>query len=280
MHSASSAATSALQLLAVPALADNYIWLLHNGREALVCDPGEAAPVVATLQKHGLQLAAIAITHHHADHTAGVSQLYRQRATPGTRVYLPAADAISPAALAGVPSSAMVLCREGDVPRILELDWTVLDIPGHTAGHIAYYAGCQAGLNAPVLLCGDALFSGGCGRLFEGTPAQMYAALQKLAALPDGTRVCCGHEYTLSNLRFAQAVEPDNAALADYMRRCEALRRQGLPTLPSSLAQEKAINPFLRVQVPAVLQSVHRRDTSAIDSEQVFAVLRAWKDAF
>ena len=275
-----SAPSTPLQLIALPARADNYVWVLHNGREAVVCDPAEADGAVAALQRGQLALAAILITHHHHDHIGGVEALYRQCGTAATQVYLPAADGLSGNTFAAIAPQALRPCRQGDTLQLLGLRLDVLDVPGHTAGHIAFYADVQPGLDVPFVLCGDALFSAGCGRVFEGTPAQMHHSLQKLAALPDATRVCCGHEYTLSNLRFAQAVEPDNAAIAQHIRRCEALRAQQQPTLPSRLQQEKTINPFLRVHVPAVQAAVAARGSGASGPAEVFAALRAWKDHF
>ncbi|MDO4795147.1 MAG: hydroxyacylglutathione hydrolase [Brachymonas sp.] len=272
-----------MQLLALPSLSDNYIWLLHDGRQALVCDPGEAQPAAAALQARGLELAAILITHHHADHTGGVADLYRQCANSATCVYLPAADGLAGETLAGIPARALRRCQEGRSVQALGLRFDVLDVPGHTAGHIAFYAPAQSGLEEPVLLCGDTLFSAGCGRLFEGTPAQMFSSLQKLAALPGNTRVCCAHEYTQANLRFAQAVEPGNAAIAQYALQCEALRAQHRPTLPSSLQREKAINPFLRAHEPAVQAAVAAHESSGGSPSsplEVFTALRAWKDRF
>lgn len=283
---------TAIHLLAIPVLSDNYVWLLHNGCDALVCDPGQAEPVIAFLQKNGLRLADILITHHHADHTAGISRLYRQCATPQTQVYLPKQETLAAETLAGVPQTVLRHCRENNTLNSLELRVRVLDVPGHTAGHIAYFVDKQADMDAPIVLCGDALFSAGCGRLFEGTPAQMHASLQKLAALPDTTQVCCAHEFTQSNLRFAQTVEPDNVAIQEHAQRCETLRKQGLPSLPTTLALEKAINPFLRLHAPAVQQSAlhflqqssQQSHTAALNRhltpEQLFAALRAWKDAF
>ncbi|MEO7160988.1 MAG: hydroxyacylglutathione hydrolase, partial [Polaromonas sp.] len=195
-----------MYLIPIPAFADNYLWLLHDGKRALVVDPGDAAPVLRALKQSALQLESILVTHHHADHTGGVDAL---REATGATVYGPATERIP------LPSKPL---REGDTVHALGLEFQVLDVPGHTAGHIAFYTPDMDG--KPLLFCGDTLFSGGCGRLFEGTPAQMLASLDKLAALPGATRVCCTHEYTLANLRFALAVEPDNAELAAYQQHC------------------------------------------------------------
>src|SRR4051812_35800038 len=212
-----------MKLIPLPAFQDNYLWVLHDGRRALVVDPGDAQPVLDHLQTAGLQLDAILVTHHHADHVGGVARLHE---ATGAAVWGPAAEP--------VPAPFTPL-SQGDRIQVLGIDFEVLDVPGHTAGHIAYYAPSVDG--SPVLFCGDTLFSGGCGRLFEGTPAQMLASLDKLSALPAATRVCCAHEYTLSNLRFARAVDPANADLLQYAQQCEALRRDDKPTLPSSIGQ-------------------------------------------
>jgi hydroxyacylglutathione hydrolase len=178
----------------------------------------------------------------------------------------------------------IVRLQHGDHVTALGLRFEVLDVPGHTAGHIAFYCtqagGTQAASEKPLLFCGDTLFSGGCGRLFEGTPAQMLASLTQLAQLPGDTRVCCTHEYTLSNLKFACAVEPNNAVLAQYQRDCLQLRAQARPTLPSSVATELAINPFLRCQVPAVVQAAEQHGSVASDALSVFTALRQWKNNF
>ena len=255
-----------MKLVAVPALEDNYVWLLHDGAQALAVDPGDAAPVTGALGQTGLRLVSILVTHHHGDHTGGVAAL---RQATGAQVFGPARESI--------PAPFTPL-QGGDRARALGIDFQVIDVPGHTAGHIAYFAPDVDG--GPLLFCGDALFSGGCGRIFEGTPAQMLASLDALAALPEGTRVCCAHEYTLSNLRFARAVEPGNAALADYQRRCEALRAQGQPTLPSTLGLERAINPFLRSRAAPVRQAVQAHAACAGDDAAVFAALRQWKNNF
>ena len=257
-----------MNLLPLPAFADNYIWMLHDGHQAVVVDPGDSAPVVQALQRQGLQLTAILVTHHHADHVGGVDAL---REATGASVYGPARERVP---------EPLVRLAGGDTVDVLGLRFQVLDVPGHTAGHIAYY--CAAIDGAPVLFCGDTLFSAGCGRLFEGTPAQMLDSLDRLAALPGDTRVCCTHEYTLSNLKFARTVEPGNTALLHYSNQCEALRADNQPTLPSSIALERDINPFLRVRQPGVAQAARAFDTQVQqdDAVAVLAALRQWKNEF
>ena len=258
-----------MTLVPLPAFADNYIWMLQDGRRAIVVDPGQAKPVFDALARDNLQLAAILVTHHHADHTGGVAELH---AATGAPVFGPARERI--------PEPFTPLA-EGDVAEALGLCFDVFDIPGHTAGHIAFFLPTQ-GDEMPLLFCGDTLFSGGCGRLFEGTPAQMLSSLDALAALPGDTRVCCGHEYTLANLRFALAVEPGNADLTHYNAQCEALRALGQPTLPSPLATERRINPFLRSREATVLRAVraHAELPAHAAEVEVFAALRQWKNDF
>lgn len=256
-----------MNLIPLPAFQDNYLWLLHDGRRALVVDPGDAQPVLACLQRDGLQLEAILVTHHHPDRIGGVDAL---REATGAVVYGPARERIP---------EPLIRLADGDAVTALGLRFEVLDVTGHTAGHIAYYCGAMDGV--PLLFCGDTLFSGGCGRLFDGTPAQMLSSVDKLAALPGSTRVCCTHEYTLSNLKFARAVEPHNAELIHYLRRCEELRAQDLPTLPSTIEQEKRINPFLRTRQPGVAQAARAHDSATQqDDVAVFATLRQWKNEF
>lgn len=266
--------TRPLTVLPVSAFKDNYLWLLRRGDDAVIVDPGDAAPVEQTLAEQGLTLGAILLTHHHADHVGGVQSLAASR--PGLAVYGPANETI-----AGVT----VRLNDGDRVTLdaLDLALDVIDVPGHTRGHIAYFAGGAAGTPdpTPLLFCGDTLFAAGCGRLFEGTAAQMHASLMKLAALPSDTRVYCAHEYTLSNLRFAQAVEPANADLAGRVREAIATRERGQPTLPSSIALERATNPFLRVDLPSVRSTVERRAAGAGASAlATFTALRRWKDSF
>lgn len=252
-----------IQIQALPALRDNYIWLLSAGRQAVVVDPGEAAPVRAALAAHSLQLVAVLLTHHHADHCAGVAELAQD--WPGLAVFAPGVEEI-----AGTthPLSG------GETLALLGASCSVLAVPGHTRGHLAYaWPG--------HLFCGDTLFGAGCGRLFEGTPAQMAASLASLAAFPDETLLYCAHEYTEANLRFAAVVEPDNPAVQRRMQQVALRRGQGLPTVPSTLAEEKASNPFLRCQVPAVCAAAQRREPGiATDAVTVFAAIRAWRNQF
>lgn len=258
-----------MQIIPLPAFRDNYIWLLRAGTRAAVVDPGDAAPVLRYLADEGLSLAAILITHHHPDHTGGVAELLAHGAVP---VFGPAREAI-----AGITRPV----GEGDVVSIPELgtpdapvEFRVLDIPGHTAGHIGYHG-------AGALFCGDTLFAAGCGRLFEGTPAQMFASLEKLAALPGDTQVYCTHEYTLANLAFAAAVEPDNPAVTRRIAASQALRADDRPTVPFPLAGEMSTNPFLRSREAAVIRQAEAQAGCRLASPvEVFAAIREWKNRF
>lgn len=259
-----------MKLEAIAAFADNYIWMLHDGAEALVVDPGDAAPVLDALAARSLRLAGILVTHHHADHVGGLLELSAHLKGP---IFGPAREKMP------VPVTP---CQGGDRVSLLGQQFRVIDVPGHTAGHIAFYLEAPLDAAAPLLFCGDTLFSGGCGRLFEGTPAQMFASLQTLAALPGNTRVCCTHEYTLANLRFARELEPANTELAAYQQWCLERRQHELPTLPSSLALELQINPFLRCGEPAVMAAAQshagqRQDNNAV---AVFTQLRQWKNDY
>jgi hydroxyacylglutathione hydrolase len=255
-----------MNLIALPAFSDNYIWMLHDGQRAVVVDPGESAPVINALDLHKLQLAAILVTHHHADHVGGVDALRSRLQGP---VYGPRRERIP---------QPFVPLDDGNMVEVLGLRFEVIDVPGHTSGHIAYFT--EDGGAEPILFCGDTLFSGGCGRLFEGTPAQMHHSLSRLANLPGTTRVCCAHEYTLSNLKFARAVEPINHDLTDYIAWCEAQRALGRPTLPSSINTERRVNPFLRCAEPAVARSAQTHGAPSTDPVAVLAALRQWKNEF
>jgi hydroxyacylglutathione hydrolase len=256
-----------LNVSPVRAFSDNYIWLIRAPADpaaAVVVDPGDDRPVEQALEQHGLQLRAILVTHHHVDHVGGVGAL---AARHGATVFGPAREKM--------PCDVQAL-DDGGTTALghLGLDFSVMAVPGHTLGHIAY-------VGHGALFCGDTLFSGGCGRLFEGTPAQMSDSLDRLAALPGDTAVYCAHEYTLSNLRFAHEVEPGNddvrAALAEVRDR----RERDEITLPSSLGRERRINPFLRCRVPAVHAAAERHaGRSLATPADVFAVVRAWKDGF
>ncbi len=240
--------------------------MLHDESRALVVDPGDPQPVIKALQRLGVKLDTILVTHHHHDHTGGVNAL---RDATGAAVFGPARESIP---------EPLTRLNDGDTLVALGLSFKVLDVPGHTAGHIAFY--CEDLEGSPLLFCGDTLFSGGCGRLFEGTPAQMLASLDKLAALPEATRVCCTHEYTLSNLKFALAVDPHNEVLQRYMKSAQALRDNGQPTLPSTLALERQINPFLRSRQPALIRAAQSFDAEAHVEVSIFAALRQWKNQF
>lgn len=245
----------------IPAFKDNYIWLLTEGRRAFVVDPGDAIPVIARLEAEGLDLEGILITHHHADHQGGIAEL-AARWQP--KVYAPASESIT---------GRTHPLQGGDRIEVLGQELAVLAVPGHTLGHLAYYL-------PGLLFCGDTLFGAGCGRLFEGTPEQMADSLGRLAALPDDTLVYCAHEYTEINLAFALAVEPDNPALHARCARVAALRAGGRPSLPSTLGEEKATNPFLRSREPAVIEAALAHAAVDRSPTAVFAAIRGWRNVF
>lgn len=248
----------------IPAFNDNYIWaLIDDAKQAIIVDPGDATPVRQFLKQHQLTLNAILITHKHPDHTGGISALLS--AFPKTSVF---SNPIEQVALITKSVS------DNDVIHMNGCKFRVIAIPGHTTGHIAYY--CN-----PFLFCGDTLFTGGCGRIFEGTPAQMLESLKKLMILPNDTQVYCGHEYTLLNIKFALHVEPQNIQLQKRFEDTERLRSRNQPTVPSSLQLEKATNPFLRCNEPSIIEAVSRHAGKQLHSEvDVFAELRQWKNVF
>lgn len=261
-----------LDITLLSAFSDNYIWLIRQARQGWVVDPGDARPVQDWLHKQNLGLAGILVTHHHPDHQGGVQTLRQHYGCPA---WGPANDRI-----------AELDHIVGDLDRITlapGLSLQVLAVPGHTLDHIAFVLTLPGCPNAPWLFCGDTLFSAGCGRLFEGSPAQMWHSLQRLSALPDDTWVCCAHEYTEANLRFAAVVEPDNPARTHYQQQVQACRQRGEPSLPSTLAREKAINPFLRPQSTSLQASLRQHqpelDINCKDID-IFTAVRRFKDGF
>ena len=252
-----------LRIEAISAFSDNYIWAVHDARYCVIVDPGEASGVLDFLKRRDLVLCGLLLTHHHHDHIGGVDEIRAHHPSPAWGPN----DSRMPAELRVIGEGDRVSIEE------LDLEFRVIETPGHTTSHIAFYG-------QELLFCGDTLFSAGCGRLFEGTPQQMQESIDKLAALPDATRVYCAHEYTESNCRFARKVEPENRALAE---RCEAvvdLRRHDRITLPSTIGDEKAFNPFMRTRQPGVIDAAERQDSGRCGTpEDVFGVIRRWKDA-
>ncbi|MFZ6815777.1 hydroxyacylglutathione hydrolase [Undibacterium sp. Rencai35W] len=258
---------AALSILTVPAFDDNYLWLIHNGANAVVVDPGDANAIIAALDLHQLRLTAILLTHHHNDHIGGVPSLLQHYKVP---VYGPENDGIAAVTHPLQQDQKLTLSEIG-------LTLNVLAVPGHTSGHIAYFAPEQH-----WLFCGDTLFAGGCGRLFEGTPTQMLQSLDRLAALPEDTEVYCAHEYTMSNLRFAREIEPDNQALLTRIAVEQKKRDENIPTIPSQIGLEKQTNPFLRIRETAVIRRLI--DAGKISANQSdasnFGALREWKNNY
>ena len=254
-----------LNITRIPAFNDNYLWLIDDGQHAAVVDPGDAAPVCQVLEQRGLQLATVLVTHHHPDHTGGLQALK---------------DAY-PCRIIGPESAHIPMVEEtlydGARFELFGHSWLVLEVPGHTLDHIAYFVDDTT---SPRLFCGDTLFAGGCGRVFEGSFAQMRHSLAKLMQLPPGTLVYCAHEYTLANLQFACAVEPGNVALQARIDEVRHQRDSGIATVPSALSVELATNPFLRFAEPGVIAAAQARNMGAHTADDVFAEIRRWKDNF
>ncbi len=255
-----------MNIIPIPILSDNYVWTLldTNQPTAVIVDPGEAKPVIHFLKQHELTLCGILITHHHWDHTGGIAELKNQYDIP---IYGPVNETIDGLSVPLQPDQIIQL-------ESFPLKLQVIGIPGHTLGHVAYYS-------PGILFCGDTLFAAGCGRVFEGTAAQMYASLQKIAALPDNTKIYCAHEYTLNNLRFAEQVEPENKKIKERLVRVSDLRKKNLPSLPSLLKEEKETNPFLRCDSPELIANVEKHADKTLSTPvEVFTELRTWKDGF
>jgi len=253
-----------MEIIPLRAFADNYVWTLRDAKRAAVVDPGDAAPVLEYLEREQLELVAILNTHHHADHVGGNAGLLDRWKVP---VFGPDDDRIREVSHRMKDGSRCTVPHFG-------IEFEVSEIPGHTRSHIAFHG-------AGLLFSGDTLFAAGCGRLFEGTPGQMHESLSRLMRLPDDTRVYCGHEYTVSNVRFARAVEPDNAALRELEGRAKQQRAQDQPTLPSTIGQEKATNPFVRVRESAVIAAANRYAGKTLnDPVSVLGAIREWKNSF
>lgn len=251
----------------IHAFSDNYIWVIHNQTHAAVIDPGIASPVIEYLQSKRLQLSAILITHHHHDHTGGNAELLQSFNVP---VYGPHNESIA---------TVSHPLREGDQVNLEEmsLNLMVLDTPGHTRGHIAYYGSDPFNM----VFCGDTLFACGCGRVFEGTAQQMYQSLQKLSQLPGDTLIFCTHEYTLGNIQFAKVVDPKNARLIDFEIAAQELRNRNVPTIPTTLILERKINPFIRCEQQEIINSAQNYSGKSLpDPIEVFTALREWKNNF
>lgn len=257
----------------IPAFSDNYIWMFADPEQRYACvvDPGDAAPVIAALQEEGLELTVILLTHHHQDHTGGVRELTDRYAA--VKVYGPDSSRIP---------TVTVSLRNNAVIDVFGRRFTAISVPGHTLDHIAYYSESVEAQEPDILFCGDTLFAAGCGRLFEGDPQTMYTSLQKFAVLPESTLVFCAHEYTLANLEFASAVEPENHDIATRVEDVRRTRANGRPTLPSNIGLELRTNPFLRCRIKVVRESVSSRmgATSCASDVEIFAALRQWKDNF
>jgi hydroxyacylglutathione hydrolase len=249
----------------IKAFDDNYIWLMTTNEGSIVIDPGESINLLSTIKQKNINLDAILITHHHYDHTGGIEELLMKY--PNLKVYGPNNNV-------DLIKSRLV---DGELINVIGINFEVIEIPGHTLDHIAYYANIN---NSPILFCGDTLFAGGCGRVFEGTFDQMYESLMKLKKLPKNTRIYCGHEYTVNNLKFAKVVEPDNIDLITRYNEALELRKNNIPTLPSTISIELKTNPFLRAEENNVQKIISNKFKTGFSEKEIFSALRQWKDNF
>jgi hydroxyacylglutathione hydrolase len=249
----------------IKAFDDNYIWLMTTNEGSIVIDPGESINLLSTIKQKNINLDAILITHHHYDHTGGIEELLIKY--PNLKVYGPNNNV-------DLIKSRLV---DGELINVIGINFEVIEIPGHTLDHIAYYANIN---NSPILFCGDTLFAGGCGRVFEGTFDQMYESLMKLKKLPKNTRIYCGHEYTVNNLKFAKVVEPDNIDLITRYNEALELRKNNIPTLPSTISIELKTNPFLRAEENNVQKIISNKFKTGFSEKEIFSALRQWKDNF
>jgi hydroxyacylglutathione hydrolase len=271
MDNLSMEAEKAIKVYPIPALRDNYVWVLVDGKQAkaIIVDPGDATPVIAYLNAHCLTLEAIFVTHHHWDHTNGIADIleYAQAPVIGAE---------------NSPCQYITRYVQGEETLTITTDFPnfdIISIPGHTLDHIAYYA--RPSNSSPILFCGDTLFGAGCGRIFEGNPEMMYRSLEKIAALPDNTLIYCGHEYTMRNLEFASLAEPHNMDIQRRIQAVRALRDINLSSVPSTCVEEKKTNPFFRMHIPEVIDGVERHFQERYQNPvEVFAALRRWKDNF
>ena len=254
-----------IQIEPIKAFTDNYIWLARTNEGVLVVDPGDSKPVIDFLTKNNLHLDGILITHHHFDHTGGIEELLKK--------YL-ISEVIGPP---NCHKDINVEVTEGDSVNIIGLNFKVIEVPGHTLDHIAFYSFNE---NMPILFCGDTLFSAGCGRIFEGTYKQMFNSLNKLSSLPKNTKIYCGHEYTLSNLKFAIEVDSENIDLLDEFDRVNSLNTSINPSLPSTLDKELKINPFLRCDNVSIKNKINEKFNVSDNDFETFTALREWKDNY
>ena len=273
---ANNALIAGLSITGIPAFSDNYIWLAVHGHRALVVDPGDADVVLNTVRERELDLETVLITHHHPDHTGGLAKLLDE--LPNLRIIGPQNPKIT---------EINERVSEGERIYVLDsLELEVLEVPGHTLDHIAFFASAEnqhrqdKGTEKPILFCGDTLFAGGCGRLFEGSPSQMHGSLSKLAALDDTTLIYCAHEYTESNLRFAVTVEPKNENLQKRLQEVIKKRTDSIPTVPSNLRIELDTNPFMRTSQPELWQTLKQQGHAVNDEVAAFGLVRSWKDNF